>query len=183
MPKQNGPWIIHETIAKYKNPWIEVSEDQVTRPDGKPGIFGVVRMKAGIAVLPIDDKGFVYLAEQFRYILEENSIEAVCGAIDDGETPVMAAQRELKEELGIVAEEWIDLGAVNPFTESILSSAFLFLARKITFTESNQEETENIKLLKVPFQEVVQMVMNSKITHAPSCVLILKVKEFLNSKE
>lgn len=179
MPRKNGPWTINETIPKYKNPWIEVVEDQVIQPDGKPGIFSVVKLKDGSAILPIDEQGFVYLAEQFRYILGKSSVETPCGAIDEGETPLLTAQRELKEELGILAEEWTDLGIVNPFTESICSTAFLFLARKLTFVESSQEETEDIKLIKVPFEEAVKMVIESKITHGPSCVLILKAKEFL----
>ncbi len=177
--RKNGPWTIKETIPKYKNPWIEVKEDQVIRPDGKPGIFGIVNMKSGISVLPIDDDGFVYLTDEFHYAIEKDSIEVVSGAIDDNETPIITAKRELEEELGIKANEWTELGVVNPFTTVIKSPAYLFLARKLTFTKSNQEGTENIKLVKVKFKEAVKMVMESKITHSPSCVLILKAKEFL----
>jgi hypothetical protein len=81
--------------------------------------------------------------------------------------------------LGIVAEEWAELGLVNPFTSVINSPAYLFLARKLSFEESSQEGTENIKLVKILFDEAVKMVIESKITHGPSCVLILKAKEFL----
>lgn len=179
MFSKNGPWTIKETIPKYQNPWIEVKEDQVIRPDGKPGIFGVVNMKAGISVLPMDDQGFVYLTDEFHYAIEKDSIEVVSGAIDDDENPIDAAKRELEEELGILADEWTNLGEVNPFTTVIKSPAYLFLARKLTFTESNQEGTENIKLVKVRFEEAVKMVMESKITHGPSCVVILKAKGYL----
>jgi ADP-ribose pyrophosphatase len=61
------------------------------------------------------------------------------------------------------------------------SSAHLFLARKLTFSESHQEGTEIIRLVKIPFKEAVKMVMDSKITHAQTAVLILKVKEFLKN--
>ncbi len=179
MARKNGPWTIKETIPKYKNPWIEVREDQVIRPDGKPGIFGIVNMKPGISVLPLDDKGFAYLTDEFHYAIEKDSIEVVSGAIDENEDPIDAAKRELGEELGIKAEEWIELGVVNPFTTAIKSPAYIFLARKLRFTESNQEGTENIKLVKVKFDDAVRMVIESKITHGPSCVLILKAKEFL----
>ena len=64
--KEHGPWKIKESVIKYKNPWIEVREDKVIRPDGKSGIFGVVNMKHGISVLPMDDEGFVYLTEEFN---------------------------------------------------------------------------------------------------------------------
>ena len=179
MLRKNGPWIIKKTIPKYKNLWIDVKEDQVIRPDGKPGIFGVVDMKAGVSVLPIDENGFVYLTDEFHYAIEQDSIEVVSGGIDNNEKPLDAAKRELQEELGIIAKEWTELGLVNPYTAVIRSPAHLFLARKIEFTESNQEGTETIKLVKIKFEDAVKMVMESKITHGPSCVLILKAKEFL----
>lgn len=179
MERKNGPWTILGSELKYKNPWIEVKEDKVIRPDGKDGIFGTVRMKDGISVLPIDDEGFVYLTEEFHYALGENGLEVVSGGIDDGEPVLDAAKRELEEELGIVANEWIDLGVVNPFTTVVKSAGYLFLAKGLTFKESNQEGTEDIKLVKVKFEDAVKMVMDSKITHAQSSVLILKAKDLL----
>lgn len=183
MEKKHGPWIIKETVLKYKNPWIEVREDQVMRPDGKPGIFGVVEMKPGISVLALDEEGFVYLTEEFHYAIGKESIEVVSGAIDKGEKPIDAAKRELEEELGIKAEEWIDLGKVDPFTSVIHSPAYLFLARKLRFTETKQEGTEKIQCKKILLQDIIKLVLESKITHGPSCVLILKVQEYLRSSK
>ncbi|MBW3018891.1 NUDIX hydrolase, partial [Candidatus Woesearchaeota archaeon] len=160
-------------------PWITVKEDKVIRPDGKPGIYGTVNMIGGISVLPIDEEGFVYLTEEFKYAIGRNSIEVVSGGIDKGESPLEAAKRELKEELGIEAEEWTDLGSMDPFTSVVSSPATLFLARKLKFSDTNPEGTEKIKVLKVKFEEAVQMVMDSKITHGQSCVLLLKSKVFL----
>ncbi len=179
MERKNGPWIIKDTLTKYKNPWIEVSEDQVIRPDGKPGIFGVVKMVPGVSVLPIEEDGSVYLTEEFRYAIGENSIEVVSGGIDKGEQPLNAAKRELREELGIEAKEWIDLGLLNPFTSVVYSPAHLFLAKKLASTSTEREGTELIKKIKISIDEAVKMVMESKITHAQTCVLILKAKEYL----
>ena len=91
--KTNGPWKIKDSQVKYKNPWISVREDQVIRPDGKDGIFGVVEMVAGASVLPLDDDGFVYLTKEFHYAIEQDSVEVVSGAIDEGETALEAAKR------------------------------------------------------------------------------------------
>jgi len=179
MVKQHGPWKIIESMPKYKNPWIKVTEDQVIRPDGKKGIFGLVDMKDGVSVLPIDDEGFAYLTEEFHYAIGRKSIEAVSGAIDGDETAIDCAKRELFEELGIEAEEWVDLGVVNPFTEVINSSAQIFLCRKLQFSKNDPDGTENIKPKKMKFEEAHEMVMKSEINHGPSCVLILKAKEYL----
>ena len=177
--EKKGPWTVLGTIVKYQNPWIKVNEDQVIRPDGKPGIHAVINMKAGVSILPMDEKGFVYLTKEFHYGIASESIETVSGAIDGIERPIETAKRELLEEVGIEAKEWVELGLVNPFTTVIVSPAHLFLARSLTFKESNQEGSETIRTVKVKFEEAVKMVMESKITHAQSCVLILKVNEFL----
>ncbi len=179
MEKKNGPWVIKSTVSKYKNPWIEVNEDQVIRPDGKPGIFGIVKMISGVSVLPLDDDGFVYLTEEFRYALGRDSIEAVSGGIDGSEKPLDAAKRELEEELGIHAQEWISLGVVNPFTSVVHSPAYLFLAKKLKFSTKNPEGTEIIKTKKMKIEDAIKMVLESKITHGPTCVLILKAAHYL----
>lgn len=180
--KKNGDFIIKKSVQKYKNPWIEVVEEKVIRPDGKPGIFGIVKMVEGLSVLPLDDRGFVYMTEEFHYAIGKKHIEVVSGAIDKGESAIKAAKRELREELGIEAKEWIDLGLVNPFTTVINSPARLFLAKKLKFGKDNQEGTENIKLVKVKLMEAVKMVIESVITHGPSCVLILKAEKYLKKK-
>ncbi|MEK6920861.1 MAG: NUDIX hydrolase [Nanoarchaeota archaeon] len=113
----------------------------------------------------------------------KESVEVVSGAIDEGEKPINAAKRELEEELGIQAEEWLDLGRVDPFTSVVHSPAYLFLARKLKFTKRKQEGTEKIRCNKIPLQDAIKMVIESKITHGPSCVLILKAQDFLRSSE
>lgn len=181
--KQNGPYRIEKSQIKYKNPWIEVCEDKVIHPNGKPGIFGTVKMLDGVSVLALDNDGFVYLTDEFHYAVGKNSIEAVSGAIDKGEKPLETAKRELKEEAGITAKDWIYLGVVNPFTTLIKSHCHLFLAKNLSFGDAKPEETENIKIIKLKFKKTVEMVMKSQITHTGSCVLILKAKEYLEKNE
>ena len=120
------------------------------------------------------------MTKKFHYAIGIDDIETASGGLDGDEEPIETAKRELKEELGIEAQEWIDLGLVNPFTTVIKSPQKMFLARKLTFGQDNQEDTEDIKLIKVKLEESVKMVMDSVITHGPSCVLILKAKEYLN---
>src|SRR5690242_14144541 len=92
LARQHGPWMIHESKTVYRNPFIEVVEDRVTRPDGQPGIYGTVSMKAGVAVLPIDGDGITYLTREYRYAIGRESIEVAGGGIDEGEEPLGAAK-------------------------------------------------------------------------------------------
>ncbi len=179
MAQKHGPWTIQETSQKYQNSFINVCEDQVLQPDGQPGTYATVTMKPGVAILPIDTNGVVYLTRQFRYAIGKESIEVICGAVEEDEPPLEAAQREIQEELGIKAEEWIDLGIVNLDTSIVHCPVHLFLARQLTFTQTNQEGTETIETLQIAFNAAVQMVRDNAIAHAPSCVLLLKASNAL----
>ena len=100
-PRSHGPWQITARHEVYRDPWIEVDRDEVIRPDGAPGTHAVVRLKPGVSVLPVDDSGTVYLTEEFHYAVGRTTLEAVSGGIEADEDPLVAARRELEEELGI----------------------------------------------------------------------------------
>jgi hypothetical protein len=97
--KFNGPYEILGSKEVYKNPWMQVWEDKVIRPDGKEGIFGVIDYVDGVAVVSLDEEMNIYLIKEFRYGCKQESLELPCGAIDAGETPLEGAKRELKEEV------------------------------------------------------------------------------------
>ncbi len=170
-------------MQRYKSAWLEVCEDRVVKPDGQAGSFATVKMRPGVSVLAMDEDWQIYLTSEFRYAVGRESIEVVSGAIDEDELPPVAARRELREELGIEAAEWVDLGSVDPFTSVVHSPASLFLATKLSFAETDREPTEIIRVVKVELGEAVRMVMESEIRHGPSCVLILKTNHFLNSQK
>lgn len=177
----NGPWKIKKGEEKYKNHWIRVSEDVVIQPDGKNGICGIVDMLNGVYILPLDDEGFVYLIDQFRYTMGKNIIETAGGSLKKSEYPLETAKRELLEETGIKADEWISLGTIHPLTTVVRSSSTLYLAKNLNFFESSPESTEKIKVLRVKLEEAVRMVMDGMIDSGPSCTLILKTSEYLKS--
>jgi 8-oxo-dGTP pyrophosphatase MutT (NUDIX family) len=117
--------------------------------------------------------------EEFRYAIGEDSVGTICGAIDNQDNALETAKRELKEEIGVEAKEWIALGRMDPFTMGIFGPTWLYLARGLSFGVANPEGTETIKVRKMPFSEAVQMVMDSKITLSLSAVNILKAVMYL----
>jgi 8-oxo-dGTP pyrophosphatase MutT (NUDIX family) len=174
-----GPYIVRSSRSVYSNKWIKLREDQVIRPDGSPGIFGVVNMVEGSSVLPIGADGMVYLVKEFKFAIERESIEVISGALDAGETPLEAAKRELSEELGMTADDWIDLGAVHPFTTAIYSPNNVFLARGLNVAQNRPDPGEILDPVYVSFSEALEMVMRGEIVHAASCVAILKAARLL----
>ncbi len=177
--KNHGPWKIKSSEVKYENPWLSVREDQVIQPDGTDGIYGVVTVKNGSRILPIDDHGNAYLAQQFHYGWGDMTIAAIAGAIDGDETPPVAAKRELEEELGIQATEWISLGMVAGLPTYMHHEENLFIARGLTFITPQEDKNETIKVLKMPVAEAVAMVMDGRVINAQSCALILKAAKYL----
>jgi ADP-ribose pyrophosphatase len=176
--KPHGPWQIVERHEVYRDPWITLHKDDVIRPDGQPGTFSVVNLKPGVCVLAVGN-GVAYLTEEFHYGVGRITIEAVSGGIEAGESALFTAQRELQEELGIRATDWLALGTCDPFTSSVVSPTQLFLARGLEIGAQALEGTEQIRRLEVALPEAVAMVMDGRITHGPSCVLILKARLLL----
>jgi len=178
-PLRRGPWTTLASKIVYQNPWMIVREDAVTRPDGKPGIYGVITMPIGICVLPIDADNFVYLVKQYRYGVERETIEAIAGS-SEGKDITLSARRELREETGIEAATLTPLGTIDPFTSMLNVPEHLFLATGLTFGTPNREETElDMRLVKVPYGQALKWVMDGTITHGASVVAILKARDLI----
>ena len=163
----------------YRDPWVTLTRDEVVRPDGKPGSYVFVNLKPGVSVLALDADDNVYLTSEFHYGVGEVTLETVSGGVEPGEAPLVCAQRELQEEIGIEAEHWTHLGRTDPFTANVVSPTALYLARELTFVDASPEGTELIERVKCSFDEAIELVMNAKITHSPSCLAILKAARLL----
>jgi 8-oxo-dGTP pyrophosphatase MutT (NUDIX family) len=174
MEKKNGDWTIKKTEEKFKCDYFTVFEDDVIQPDGKDGKYATVHFPPGVAVLPIDADGNVYLVKQFRYVVGRESLEVIAGSIEEGEEAIDAARREAKEELGIEAEKWTPLGAIDLDCSIVKNVVPFFLAENLKISKPETEGTEQIETVKIKLSEAVKKVMNAEITHAISCALILK---------
>ena len=169
-----NPWQRISSRLIYDNPWIRVREDNVIRPDGMPGIYGVVHYKnIAVGVLPIEGDD-VYLVGQYRYTLERYSWEIPEGGCPFGEDPLVAAQRELKEETGLSARHWRRMGAAYLSNSVSDEYAIWFLATGLTQGVSQPEGTERLRVRRVPFAEALRMALAGEITDALSLLAIMQ---------
>jgi len=182
MERKHGPWTVSSSERLYGDEFAEVWVDEVSKPGREPARRVTMRMKPGVAVLALDGDSVVHLVKTFRYAVGKECIEAVQGGTEEGEKPREAARRELKEELGIEAEELIDLGLVDAITSQVYAPARLFLARGLRFGKTERASTEDLQAVKVKFDEAVRMVMDGEITQGISCALILKASRLLQGE-
>lgn len=177
---KKGPYEVISSSQVYKNPWIEVREDKVLGPDGKQGTFGVIDYGSGVSIVALDSRKNIYLVREYYYAIEQYGLQVPSGGIDEKETPLETAKRELKEETGITAKKWAELGFTNPLTMILKSPAYLFLAFNL---EDNGIVEKGIEIVKTPFDKAYEMVLSSEINHAPSCLAIMKAKVYLDNNK
>ncbi|HOE65615.1 MAG TPA: NUDIX hydrolase [Candidatus Hydrogenedentes bacterium] len=179
----HNPWKTLSSKPIYRNPWFSVREDQVTRPDGRPGIYGVVETRIATGAVAVTGDGEVYLVGQYRYPLDCYSWEVPEGGAEEGEDPLTAIQRELREEAGIVARTWTPLGGAIHLSNCISSeTGYVFLAEDLTETDADPDETELLCVRKVPFAQALAMVDANEITDAVSIIALLRADRYLRSR-
>ena len=170
-----NPWTTLATRLVYQNPWITVREDKVLRPNGSPGIYGVVETRLATGVLALTPEDDCYLVGQYRYTMHEYSWEIIEGGSDPGEDALAAAKRELREEAGLVARDWQPLGGEIHLSNCHSSErGYLFVARDLEEVAATPDETEDLQLRRVPFREALAMVDRGEIRDSISIMGILR---------
>jgi 8-oxo-dGTP pyrophosphatase MutT (NUDIX family) len=171
----SNPWRTLKTRVVYDNPWIRVREDDVIRPDGAHGIYGVVHFKnKAIGVLPIDEEGYVYLVGQYRYTLDRYSWEIPEGGGPEGEEPLETAKRELREETGLEARAWRPLGRAHLSNSVGDEEAIIYLATDLIHGDAEPEGTEKLEQMRAKFEDALRMVLDGEITDSISVIAILR---------
>jgi 8-oxo-dGTP pyrophosphatase MutT (NUDIX family) len=178
-PEEN-PWKIKSEKVVYDNPWIKLTEYQVINPSGNPGIYGKMHYKnLAIGVLPLDEDLNTYLVGQYRFPLGQYSWEMPEGGGVIGVDPIESAKRELLEETGLKAETWTEIQRLHLSNSVSDELSILYVARGLKQFEAEPEDTEQLIIKKLPFEEVYQMVCSGAITDAMTVAAVLKVKLLL----
>lgn len=159
---------------------LHVYKDTVQLPNGKPAGRELIRHLGAVGVIPVMDDGRVIVERQFRYPIDQVITEIPAGKLDSAsEDRLSAAKRELKEETGIEAEEWIDLGIYYPAAAYSDEKITIYLAKGLHFGEQKLDEDEFLNVEAVALSDLVEEVMNGTITDGKTQVAILKAARIL----
>jgi 8-oxo-dGTP pyrophosphatase MutT (NUDIX family) len=175
-PVHVGPWQRRSRETVYQNPWITVWHDEVTRPNGSHGVYGVVHLynvATGAVVLDDDDR--VLLVGQHRYPQDEWSWEIPEGGVPPTEPILDGIKREVREETGVEATDWRELGRARLSNSVTDELAVLFSARVHAHGEPEPDPTEELEVKWLPFDEVLAMTLDGRITDVLTVVAIQRV--------
>lgn len=180
MEELHNPWQITAEKKVYDNKWISVTEYDVINPAGGQGIYGKVHFKnLAIGIIVLDDEFNTYLVGQYRFPLDEYSWEIPEGGGALNTNPIDSAKRELLEETGLVAHEWTLLLKLHLSNSVSDEYSYIYLARQLEQFDAMPEDTEQLIVKKLPFDEVWKMTEQGKITDAMSVAAIMKIKLML----
>jgi 8-oxo-dGTP pyrophosphatase MutT (NUDIX family) len=175
-------WTTRGIREVYANPWIRVREDQVIRPDGQPGIYGVVEFRNyAIGIVPVTDDGDTFLVGQWRYPLGLYSWEIPEGGGPIGQPMLDGARRELQEETGIEASRWTDLGPFHLSNSVTDEAGRIFLAQGLTLGTSAPGGDEVLRLRRLPLAEAHAMAIDGRITDAVSIIGLARAMKRVQS--
>lgn len=172
----DNPWKRLSRTVAYENPWIIVYHDEVVRPDGQPGIYGVVHYRnQAVAVVVVDEQDRVLLVGQYRYTLDAYSWEIPEGGAAEGETLLAAAQRELHEETGYSAAQWQEIATLHLSNSVSDERAVCYLATGLQAGLAEPEGTERLQLRWLPFSEALARCADGRITDVLTVVALQRV--------
>jgi len=165
----------------YEGDFIRVRKDKVRLPDGAVSSREYITHPGAVAVLAMLDNGNLVMERQFRYPLQREFIELPAGKIDDGEDILPCAQRELLEETGYVASEWIHLTTAWPCIGYADERMEYFLARGLTHQGSNLDEGEFLEVFELSLAEAIDWIRLGKINESKTIVGLFWLEKYLNN--
>ena len=173
--------VLKNTI--YQGKILNLRVDVAGLPNGKEAPREFVEHNGGVTVAALTDDAKLIFVRQFRYPYMEEVLELPAGKLEKGEDPLEAGKRELREEAGVTAEQYINLGEFYPspgYTNEII---YLYGARNLTQVEQELDEDEFLNVEYIPLDKAVDMVLSNEIKDGKTQAAVLKLAALIERNE
>jgi ADP-ribose pyrophosphatase len=172
MEKFNEKLLKTQTVFDGK--FIKVTKDDVELSTGKQSFREVVKHPGGVVIVAKKDENTILMVKQYRYPIKQVSLELPAGKLDYGESPDLAAKRELEEETGHVAKKWQSLGFIYTTPGFCDEKLYLYLATDLEFTKQNPDEGEIIEYFEYNLDTILEMIKNGEINDAKTICALMR---------
>ena len=163
---------------KFDGKLIKVTYD-IADVNGKEAWREVVHHPGASAVVAIDEDNRIIMEKQFRYALNDYLLEIPAGKLDAGEDPLVCAKRELEEETGIIASEWISLGTIATSPGFCNEVIHLYVAKGLSKGKIHWDEDEYVEVERYTFDELLQRISEEKIKDSKTLSALLLAMPYL----
>ncbi len=178
--------LVEEKISSeeiFNGKIVHLFRDTVRLPNGKPATREVMRHPGAAAVVPVTQDGNVILVRQYRYPFAQVMLEIPAGKLDPGEDPLVCARRELLEETGYEAAEFVSLGVFYPSVAVLDEKIYLYIAKGLTFRAANPDADEFLNVEQRPLDELVEEIMAGGVPDGKTQAAILKAWYLLHAQK
>lgn len=169
-----------KTDVKFEGRILKMRVDTVELPDGSTSTREIIEHPGGVAVIAVDENGYVPMVTQFRKPYEKMIMELPAGKLDDGEDPLQCGVRELEEETGLKAKNFVFLGGVLPSPGYAAEMLYVYLATDLYEGTVHLDEGEFLNVEKIHLDDLIEKVMNNELEDAKTVIGILKAAKYLN---
>jgi len=182
--KNDNPFKTLSTKVVYQNPWITVEENEIIHPDTGKGIYGVVKTKDSVTVVPVNNKSEIFLIRSFSYPAQKWHWELPAGGVDNDDYTT-ASKRELLEETGITAKTWQQIGVARPMDGLATEHMATLLATDLTIGEIPSADDNHLISDRRFFDlsTVREMVQNGEIDEGQSLSALYYYELYLKKEE
>lgn len=179
--------MIHASVSKrktvLKTDRFEVKKEEILLEKGRKSFHYNVYKRDAVSIFPITEFLDLYLIDEYRYLHNKRILEAVAGYVDEGESSLTAAKRELKEEAGLIASDWEEIGRVEMASSVFKGMQYLFLARNLELGDAAPEPSEQIEVVKMPLEEALEKIMLGEIRNSSTMIGIFILDKLKQQKK
>jgi 8-oxo-dGTP pyrophosphatase MutT (NUDIX family) len=170
---------VNKTLEIYHGRSFAFITEDITLPNGNRTEHALVRHPGSTGIVPLREDGQVVMTMQYRHAVGEYLLEIPAGTIEAGESPLACARRELEEETGFVAEEFIQIATVHIIPAYSDEKIHVYLARGLTPSTQNLDQDEILQVMHYPLEELMRMVREGAITDALTLLALHQARMYL----